>query len=49
MTDFQMSLIGASTVFVAGVFAYNKWQERKARKSVERVQPRMIIGPAAQR
>ncbi len=36
MTDFQMSLIGASTVFVAGVFAYNKWQERKARKSVER-------------
>jgi len=36
MTDLQMSLIGASTVFVAGVFAYNKWQEHKAKKSVER-------------
>ena len=36
MTDLQISLIGAMTVFVAGVFAYNKWQEHKARKSVER-------------
>jgi hypothetical protein len=36
MTDLQISLIGASTVFVAGVFAYNKWQEYKAKKSVER-------------
>ena len=37
MTDeFQMSLIGAAGVFVAGVFAYNKWQEHKAKKSVER-------------
>ncbi|MDQ1920673.1 cell division protein ZipA C-terminal FtsZ-binding domain-containing protein [Massilia pseudoviolaceinigra] len=36
MTDLQMSLIGASGVFVAGVFAYNKWQEHKAKKSVER-------------
>ncbi|CUI03454.1 Cell division protein [Janthinobacterium sp. CG23_2] len=31
-----MSLIGAAGVFVAGVFAYNKWQEHKAKKSVER-------------
>ena len=36
MTDLQMSLIGASTVFVVGVFGYNKWQEHKAKKSVER-------------
>lgn len=36
MTDFQLSLIAASTVGVAGVFIYNKWQEYKARKSVER-------------
>jgi hypothetical protein len=31
-----MSLIAAAGVFVAGVFSYNKWQEYKARKSVER-------------
>lgn len=36
MTDFQLSLIAASTAGVAGVFIYNKWQEYKARKSVER-------------
>jgi ZipA, C-terminal FtsZ-binding domain len=36
MTDLQMSLIGGAVVFVAAVFAYNKWQEHKARKSVER-------------
>ncbi|MCA1855430.1 cell division protein [Massilia oculi] len=36
MTDFQMSLIVGAGVFVAGVFSYNKWQEYKARKSVER-------------
>jgi hypothetical protein len=36
MTDFQMSLIAAGGVFVVGVFSYNKWQEYKARKSVER-------------
>ena len=36
MTDLQMSLIAASGVFVAGVIGYNKWQEYKARKSVER-------------
>jgi len=36
MTDLQMSLIAASGVFVVGVIGYNKWQEYKARKSVER-------------
>ena len=36
MTELQMSLIGGAVVFVGAVFVYNKWQERKARKSVER-------------
>jgi hypothetical protein len=36
MTDFQMALIAGSVVFVGGVFVYNKWQEHKAKKSVER-------------
>ncbi|MGZ8289175.1 MAG: cell division protein ZipA C-terminal FtsZ-binding domain-containing protein [Telluria sp.] len=36
MTDLQISLLGAAGVFVAGVFTYNKWQEYKARKTVER-------------
>jgi len=36
MTDFQISLIAAGGVFIVGVITYNKWQEYKARKSVER-------------
>jgi hypothetical protein len=36
MTELQMSLIGGAVVFVGAVFVYNKWQERKARKTVER-------------
>ena len=36
MTELQMSLIGGAVVFVGAVFAYNKWQEHKTRKSVER-------------
>ncbi|MBC7452362.1 MAG: cell division protein [Massilia sp.] len=36
MTELQMSLIGGAVVFVGAVFIYNKWHERKARKSVER-------------
>ncbi len=36
MTDLQLSLIGAGGVFIVGVFSYNKWQEYKAKKSVER-------------
>jgi hypothetical protein len=36
MTDLQISLIGGAVVFVGAVFVYNKWQEHKARKSVER-------------
>ena len=36
MTDLQMTLFGAGGVFIVGVFSYNKWQEHKAKKSVER-------------
>lgn len=36
MTDLQMSLIAVGGVFIVAVFGYNKWQEYKARKSVER-------------
>lgn len=36
MTELQMSLIAAGGVFVVGVISYNKWQEYKTRKSVER-------------
>jgi hypothetical protein len=36
MNDLQMSIAAAAGVFVVGVIGYNKWQEYKARKSVER-------------
>jgi len=36
ITDFQMSLIAGGAVFVIGVFSYNKWQEYKLKKRVER-------------
>lgn len=36
MNDLQLSLIAAAGVFVVGVFTYNKIQEYKAKKSVER-------------
>jgi hypothetical protein len=35
MTDFQLSLWAIGGTFVVGVFIYNKWQEYKAKKSVE--------------
>lgn len=37
MSDLQLSLIGVGMALVGGVFAYNKWQERKHRKLAERV------------
>ena len=37
MSDLQLSLIAIGAAAVAGVFAYNKWQERKHRKLAERV------------
>jgi hypothetical protein len=36
MTDLQASLIGIGGAIVAGVISYNKWQEYKARKTMER-------------
>ncbi|KAF1047487.1 MAG: Cell division protein ZipA [Herbaspirillum frisingense] len=36
MMDLQTSLIVLGGVFVVGVISYNKWQEHKARKTVER-------------
>jgi len=36
MTDLQITLFGAGGVFIVAVFSYNKWQEYKAKKSVER-------------
>jgi FtsZ-interacting cell division protein ZipA len=36
MTDLQTSLIAIGGTIVAGVITYNKWQEYKAKKSVER-------------
>lgn len=36
MTDLQISLIVLGVVIVGGVFGYNKWQEGRAKKNVER-------------
>lgn len=36
MTDLQASLIGIGIAIVVGVIAYNKWQEYRAKKHVER-------------
>lgn len=36
MTDLQASLIAIGGVIVVGVISFNKWQEHKARKSIDR-------------
>ncbi len=36
ISDFQLSIIALGAAGVAGVFAYNKWQERKYRQQTER-------------
>ena len=36
MTDLSASLLAIGGVIVSGVIAYNKWQEHKAKRSVER-------------
>ena len=36
MTDLQASLIAIGVAIVVGVISYNKWQEYKTRKTVER-------------
>ncbi|MET3116400.1 FtsZ-interacting cell division protein ZipA [Undibacterium sp. GrIS 1.8] len=35
MTDLQIVLMGAGGAFLVGIVAYNKWQEYKAKKSVD--------------
>ncbi len=37
MTELQLALIGLGMAAVVGVFAYNKWQERRHRKLAEKV------------
>ncbi|MBU0753310.1 MAG: ZipA [Gammaproteobacteria bacterium] len=37
ISDLQLALIGAGVVGVGGIWAYNKWQERKHRQSAERI------------
>ncbi|MBK7898147.1 MAG: cell division protein ZipA C-terminal FtsZ-binding domain-containing protein [Azonexus sp.] len=37
MTELQMGLIGLGAAAVAGVFGYNVWQDRKARKLADQV------------
>ncbi len=37
MSELQLSLIGLGAAGIAGVWAYNKWQERQQRKTAERV------------
>ncbi|MBV6474752.1 MAG: Cell division protein ZipA [Rhodocyclaceae bacterium] len=48
MSDLQLSLIGLGILLVGGVFAYNKWQERKHRQLAERVfrseHPDVLLG-----
>src|SRR6185437_5567717 len=36
MTDLELSLIAIGVTIVGGVLIYNKWQEYRAKKSVER-------------
>ena len=33
ISELQMGLVGAGGVVVVGIFAFNKWQERKHRKA----------------
>jgi hypothetical protein len=48
MNELQIALIGAGAAAVAGVWGYNKWQERQHRKLAEKifkgVQPDVLLG-----
>jgi hypothetical protein len=35
ISELQVGLIGAGGVVVVGIFAFNKWQERKHRKQMD--------------
>lgn len=53
ISDLQLSLIALGAAGVAGVFVYNKWQERKHRTHAERVfrqdHPDVLIEPPGDR
>jgi hypothetical protein len=48
MSDLQLALIAAGAAAVAGVWGYNKWQERQQRKLAEKIfhggQPDVLLG-----
>jgi hypothetical protein len=52
ISDFQLSIIALGAAGVAGVFAYNKWQERKYRQQTERAfrndHPDVLLEPKAE-
>lgn len=39
INELQMGLVGAGGAVVIGIFAFNKWQERKHRKQIEQANP----------
>jgi hypothetical protein len=51
MSDLQIALIAAAIAVVAGVWGYNKWQERQHRKLAEKIfrgeQPDVLLGAEA--
>ena len=53
ISELQWSLIALGVAGVGGVFAYNKWQERKHRAHAERVfrqdHPDVLIDQGAER
>ena len=53
ISDLQLSLIALGATGVVGVFAYNKWQERKHRAHADRVfrkdHPDVLIDPRGER
>lgn len=50
MSELQLALLGSGAVAIAGVWAYNLWQERRHRKAAERLfkgdQPDVLIKDA---
>lgn len=52
ISEFQLSIIALGVAGVAGVFAYNKWQERKYRRQTEQAfrsdHPDVLLEPRAE-
>ena len=47
ISELQMGLVGAGGVVVVGIFAFNKWQERKHRKAADALAKVGVQEPAA--